>query len=156
MATYLLTWNPKRWQWNNLQESITLLERQGYYEDTWSCGRNTKIVKGDRLFLIRLGTEPKGICGSGWVTSKNFFEYRHWDKQKRQEENEPATFNCILIIYLIQIANRFCQEKYLSMASFPKCTGTHKHRGFLFQMKLLMNSKKCGRVSWENLMQFHL
>jgi len=91
MATYLLTWNPKRWPWNNLQECIVDIKQRGYYEDTWSCGRNTKIIKSDRVFLIRLGTEPKGICGSGWVTSKKFFEYIHWDQEK-QKRGELARY----------------------------------------------------------------
>ncbi len=81
MATYLLTWNPERWQWVDLAECVAKVKAQGYFDDRWGVGRNKKIVKGDRLFLIRLGKEPRGICGSGWATS-SVFESQHWKENK--------------------------------------------------------------------------
>jgi len=55
--TYLLTWNPTQW--------AGPLGR----EQEWSCGRNRRIKEGDRLFLIRQGSEPRGIVAAGWATS---------------------------------------------------------------------------------------
>ena len=81
MPTYLLTWNPKQWQWVDLAECAAKLKAQGYLDDRWGVGRNRKIGKGDRLFLMRLGREPRGICGSGWATS-TVFESQHWNENK--------------------------------------------------------------------------
>ena len=50
----------------------------------WSCGNTKQIEKGDRVFLIRLGIEPKGIIGSGWVVKPPYFD-QHWDSQKLAE-----------------------------------------------------------------------
>lgn len=82
MATYLLTWNPARWQWVNLKECIREIERRGYYEDSWSCGVTKKILPDDRVFLIKLGAEPRGIVASGWAASE-VYEDQHWDRQAR-------------------------------------------------------------------------
>jgi 5-methylcytosine-specific restriction enzyme A len=81
MATYLITWNPKRWKWEDrrdLQRCIAKIEEQGYCEDRWSCGNTRRIKQGDRLFLMRLGKDPKGIVGSGFATS-DVYEDKHWE-----------------------------------------------------------------------------
>jgi 5-methylcytosine-specific restriction protein A len=78
MATYLLNWNPKRWDWFGLDDEIAYLEQVGWLDARWSCGVTKSIQPGDRFFLMRLGKEPKGIVGSGWIISKPF-EDNHWD-----------------------------------------------------------------------------
>jgi len=80
MATYLLTWNPKRWQWENLEECVRAIEKRGYYKDSWSCGVTKKIRPGDRVFLIKLGAEPRGIVASGRAVSK-VYKDKHWVKR---------------------------------------------------------------------------
>jgi len=78
MSTYLLTWNSKRWQWENLRECVESVKKNGYFIDTWSAGNNKKIIPNDRLFMIRLGEEPRGIFASGWAVS-SVYEDEHWD-----------------------------------------------------------------------------
>ena len=82
MSTYLLTWNPAKWPWPELNECIRELRQTGQYLERWSCGRNRKITEGDRLFLLRQGLEPRGIVGSGWAVSEVFDDW-HWDEAKR-------------------------------------------------------------------------
>jgi 5-methylcytosine-specific restriction protein A len=55
----------------------------------WSCGNTKQIEIDDRVFLIRLGVEPKGIVGSGWVTKPPYFD-EHWDAQKRAERKKTC------------------------------------------------------------------
>lgn len=59
----------------------------------WSCGNTKQIGKGDRVFLIRLGKEPKGIVGSGWVFKPPYFD-THWDIQKQAEGREGLFVMC--------------------------------------------------------------
>ncbi len=82
MNTNLLTWNPAKWPWADLDACIQTIRRTGIYSDRWSCGHSRKIVEGDRVFLIRQGKEPRGIIGSGWVASP-VFDDRHWDEAKQ-------------------------------------------------------------------------
>jgi 5-methylcytosine-specific restriction protein A len=81
MATYLLTWNPARsGQWEDLEECVREIEERGYFEGSWSCGVTKKICPDDRVFLIKLGAEPRGIVASGQAVSYAY-EDEHWDEQ---------------------------------------------------------------------------
>lgn len=78
ISTYLFTWNPQKWNWTDLQESIDHLDNVGYVVRRWSCGNSKSIKKGDRVFLVRLGEEPRGIMGSGYAKS-SYYVAPHWD-----------------------------------------------------------------------------
>ncbi len=72
-AAYLIAWNPENWPWDNLSALATQYrsgERIAGEDDDsrWSVA-NQSVKPGDRLFLIRLGREPKGIMGSGYSVS---------------------------------------------------------------------------------------
>lgn len=86
MNTFLFAWNPNRWDWEDLQESIEHLEKVGYVERRWSCGNSKSIRKGDRIFLIRLGNEPRGIMGSGYAKS-SYYVAPHWDGTENKTTN---------------------------------------------------------------------
>ena len=82
MATYLLTWNPKRWHWwQDFAELVDERRSDGSIVISWSCGNSKRIREGDRVFLIRLGQEPKGIMASGWAASTPYARL-HWDAMK--------------------------------------------------------------------------
>lgn len=78
MYTYLLAWNNKRFDWTEINEAIAEINNIGFYEGSWSCGRNKSIQPGDRLFLIKLGQNPKGLCASGVATS-TVNQDDHWE-----------------------------------------------------------------------------
>jgi len=91
MATYLLTWDPKKTG-----------TRTPNLEDTWSCYPNRrKIVKGDRFYFMRLVQDPRGIIGSGLFLG-NPKPGQHWQNKKKiawyvdikfdilELENEPV------------------------------------------------------------------
>lgn len=89
MPTYLLTWNPSRWHWDDLQEHVREVREKGYTLTDWSCGRSKKIREGDRLFMICLGRrQPRGIFASGYAVS-NVYEEQHWDESV---DDKPAHY----------------------------------------------------------------
>jgi len=81
MKAYLFAWNPKRWQWDNIVQMSTDVKIRNTVLDRWSSGVSKRPQKGDRFFLIRLGTEPKGIFASGKIM-RDTFEDLHWDEEK--------------------------------------------------------------------------
>ncbi len=86
MATYLLIWNPAKWDWTDLQENIKQIKAQGYCYGSWSCGVTKKIVPEDRIFLMKLGKEePHGITASGWVVSE-VYKAEHWNEIAKRED----------------------------------------------------------------------
>lgn len=91
MPTFLLTWNPARWQWGDFAAEARVLKRGGKFAGHWSCGNQTHIRKGDRVFLMKQGPKPRGIVAAGWVTSDKPYEAEHWEKERRKK-GKPARY----------------------------------------------------------------
>ncbi|MFZ2726074.1 MAG: HNH endonuclease [Methylococcaceae bacterium] len=81
MTAFLYTWNPKLWVWSDLQDAIYRINNQKQYDSEWSCGNNKHIKVGDIFFLMRLGVEPKGIVGCGYIISQPYL-LPHWNDEK--------------------------------------------------------------------------
>lgn len=82
---WLLTWNQARWAWDDkldgYKEMIKEIEQVGKAFFKWTCGVNKSIKAGDRIFMIKLGSEPRGIIASG-IAITDVFEGTHWDSEK--------------------------------------------------------------------------
>ena len=81
MPTFLYTWNPDNWHWFDQADAIRRVNEGEPYELYWSCGSKKKEI-GDCFLLMRLGVEPKGIIGCGYISSSPF-TMPHWDSAKR-------------------------------------------------------------------------
>lgn len=81
MPTFLYTWNPDNWPWVDRADAIRRLNDGEPYEQYWSCGSKKKEI-GDVFLLMRLGVEPKGIIGCGYISSRPTM-LPHWDAAKR-------------------------------------------------------------------------
>ena len=85
MATWLFTWNPTHFKWDDPVEGYAEMARDiectGIAYSKWSCGVTKSIQKGDRIFLIRLGVEPRGIVASGFAMT-GVVEGTHWDSEQ--------------------------------------------------------------------------
>src|SRR5438128_1682333 len=80
-STFLLTWNPNRWSWDTLSRDAQGSSDGDVIKDRWSSGNTKRIIPGDRLFLMRLGVEPRGIVASGWAMSEPAIG-PHWDSER--------------------------------------------------------------------------
>ncbi len=67
MQTFLLAWNPGIWPWHDLSEMADKVRRGGSADRWWRCVSHRKAQPSHRVFLIRLGVEPRGIMGAGWI-----------------------------------------------------------------------------------------
>jgi 5-methylcytosine-specific restriction protein A len=81
MSAYLYTWNPRLWKWVDQPEAICRISDGEDYDIAWSCGNTKKIVSGDIFFLMKLGEQPKGIIGCGYISSPTY-SLPHWDEEK--------------------------------------------------------------------------
>ena len=88
MKTWLFTWNPNNWTWDDgfygYNELRSDISQVGCAMTKWSCGVNKSICPGDRIFLIRLGTASRGIVASGYAETP-VFEGTHWDAEKARQ-----------------------------------------------------------------------
>ena len=125
MKTYLLAWNPKRWQWDNIVQMSTDVKMGNHVLDRWSSGVSKRPRMGDRFFLIRLGEEPKGIFASGKIM-RDTFEALHWDAEK---SSLGETTNYVEIKYdtlLNPDVDPILPCDFLNMPHSQKCTGILK------------------------------
>lgn len=89
MASYLLTWNPKRFVWTDLPDVLADLDAVGAVAVSWSCGRTKRIREGDSVYLLRQGKDSPGIVGRGWVVTEPFYD-EHWVDE--QGVDSPALY----------------------------------------------------------------
>ena len=95
MNTYLFLWNPKKWSWKTLEQDIEQIDLTGRCSERWSCGNTKSIQSGDRIFLLKVGTEPKGIVAAGFATSTPFYD-RHWSGENRETLYIDVDFEVLL------------------------------------------------------------
>lgn len=81
MPSFLLTWNPDRFAETEVADLAAKIQTDSSVVAAWSCGNTKRIIQDDRVFLIRLGAEPRGIFGSGWAISEPF-EDDHWSGEE--------------------------------------------------------------------------
>jgi 5-methylcytosine-specific restriction protein A len=81
MPTILVTWKPEHFPWGGLQDELAKIRRKGSSSNFWSVGNRREIEVGTRVFMIRQGSEPRGLVGSGWTTSM-VEKKDHWDQNK--------------------------------------------------------------------------
>lgn len=87
VATFLLTWNPERWNDPDFVESaIELTGRGELSADSWSTGNRTSgIERGDHAFLLRQH-DNRGIVASGTFLSE-VHPGEHWDDDRGDTAN---------------------------------------------------------------------
>jgi len=87
MNTYLYTWNPAEWAWEDFGEAEYAVNNEGGYKTRWSCGNRKNIQVGERVVLMRLGVAPKGIVALGYVVSAPYL-FEHWNQSKAERGEE--------------------------------------------------------------------
>ena len=130
MATYLFTWNPARWAWEdkneNLEDDLESYKKRGYLQTRWSSGRTTRIERGDRIFLLRLGPQkPSGIMGSGFALCSPW-EDGHWSGESGKTAlYVDLRFDVLLHPIREDILRRsFLEEQIQGVHWTPQASGT--------------------------------
>lgn len=95
MNTFLFTLNPKKWYWEDIDQTIALIKQTGHKSMSWSVASHKKLQPGDRAFLMRLGVEPKGIMGAGFVSSMPFLA-PHWSGENKLRYKVMIDFEVLL------------------------------------------------------------
>lgn len=124
MSAYLYTWNPKKWVWKYQQDAIYRVNNGDQYDMSWRCGNTKRIEIGDLFFLMRLGVEPKGIIGCGYVSSQPY-SLLQWDDQKAAQ-GKSALRTDLLFKALSEnpiVSLAYLQEKYPDHAWTPQASG---------------------------------
>lgn len=95
MNTFLFAWNPEKWNWTHLEQSIEELEQTGRVKEMWSCASHKSIKVGDRAFLVKLGKKPTGIIAAGFVATEPFLA-KHWSGEDKMVPRVIVDFEVLL------------------------------------------------------------
>jgi 5-methylcytosine-specific restriction protein A len=90
MATYILTWNHTKWQWEDFETTLRTVQSGEPVRDFWSTGNNRQLQPDDRFYLFRQH-DNQGIIGSGIVTSL-VNQRPHWDGSDRTSNYVDVEF----------------------------------------------------------------
>jgi len=124
VSAYLYTWNPERWIWSDQQDAIYRVNNGDQYDMYWSCGNTKRIEIGDVFFLMRLGIDPKGIIGCGYISSQPYY-LPHWDEGKANE-GKTALRTDLLFKALSEepiFPLAYLQDKYQDYSWTPQAGG---------------------------------
>lgn len=80
---FLLTWNPTNWDGDVEEEFLNEVVAGNLVDGDWSTGRTSSAISiGDKVYLLRHGSEPRGLIALGTVTSA-VWQGDHWDGSGR-------------------------------------------------------------------------
>jgi len=81
MRTFLLTWNPAKFDWHAFSNGVPAYPTP--FMTDWTS-HSTKPSKGDRFAMLRLGTKQNGIVATGEITSDGTYTAMCYDKCLRR------------------------------------------------------------------------
>ncbi|SNQ46527.1 conserved hypothetical protein [Frankia canadensis] len=101
MGTFILTWNPDRYEWDeeggDYEGGVALIASGATITSTWSMGgRRHGVEPGDRFYLLRQGVEPRGIIGSGYFTTGEIYEDEHFSDPTRTTWYAKVVFELLI------------------------------------------------------------
>lgn len=94
-SCFLLTWNPKHWDWDDFDDYIQEVQQQGSTQMSWSCGNSKNIQRGDTVFLMKVGRNNPGILGSGIALSTPY-RGEHFSDPSREANYVKVKFDVLL------------------------------------------------------------
>ena len=110
---WLLIWNRANFEWPDYSNSCKGTQAGEIYSDSWSCASKKPAV-GDEVYLMKVGDEPRGIVGHGYV-AKSSYERDHYDPARAAEGKKER---CIGISYDLLLD--YEHEKILSASELKE------------------------------------
>jgi 5-methylcytosine-specific restriction enzyme B len=114
--TWLLTWNPNKWEWENLASDRADTQDGKTVTIRWNSS-NRKAAVGDKAYLARTGVAPKGIIAIGNIVTPPY-EAPHWDEAKA----EAGESRWYVDVAFSRIQDPLANDPYLTNEDLGKIT----------------------------------
>lgn len=115
VKSYLFSWNPDKWIWKTFSEDKAKTKSGETIVLDWRCS-NSQVKVGDKSYLLRTGSEPKGIFAAGNVI-KEPYQVAHPDEAKAAEGKELTYVDIEFITILDPAVDPFISLTELSKIS---------------------------------------
>ena len=113
MSTWLLSWNPKNWEWSTFYQDRAATASGQLVKESWRCS-NGAATNGDNVYLVRTGEDPRGIMAHGIITEKPH-EAPHYDLTRAAK----GETNQVIGIDIDEIRDP-AQDDFLSITTLEK------------------------------------
>ncbi len=128
--TWLLNYNPSIWNWDKQDDELNygnikrIVNSGGTVFLSWKCA-SKKIKQGDRIFIIKLGSAPRGIVATGYATSSSFdSEYTEDDGTISYERLVDICIIGVLDYHIEElISQKMLKEKFPEQQWSPQGSG---------------------------------
>jgi hypothetical protein len=128
MATYLVSWDPTRWDWRSIKEQSEAVERGVPVVRQWACGNQRRIFNGDIVYFVRQGREPRGIFARGEVV-RGSYEVMNVDIQDAQKSRPTLVIDIKLLELLDATHAVGIPKSKLSAGPFKKFVWDIREQG---------------------------
>ncbi len=78
--SWLFSWNPANWKWESFDTDREITHAGKTVTHAWRCSNQDAAI-GDKAYLVKAGTPPRGIIAVGNVVSEPY-EDSHWDEER--------------------------------------------------------------------------
>lgn len=115
---WLFCWNPEHWSWDEIAETINRTAAGETVVERWSCS-NSSLSPGDKAWMVRLGSAPKGIMATGNIISE-VYDAAHYEPAKA-EAGETAQYVDIEFTRVLDVfKDNFITDDDLSRITIDK------------------------------------
>lgn len=118
---WLLTYNAEKWNWEDYEEAANITKENNKYKSSWSC-MSKHPKNGDEVYLIKLGSQPRGIIAHGIVVHESYTDVHFNDEGKKTnyidvEFDMIRNFNNDNILKQEYLVTKFSKQTWSPMAS---------------------------------------
>jgi len=155
MNTFLLPWNSKRLRWDTLGEMSTRVKYGERVTYQWNISHK-KAQIGDRVFLMRLGEEPKGIFASGRIIRPTF-ERLNLEEERLQIKEKIISINLEFDILLNPEIDAILErDQLINSPLFMLMNWDAQGSGFLIRDEIAKNLEERWKEFGRNTSQSSL
>lgn len=150
-SVWLLSWNPRNWNWSEYSEWCVGTKKGKKYTETWTC-HSKKPNIGDEFYLIKLGQKPRGIIGHGYIIRESYSapHYNTERAEKGEKTNHIDVEFDLVYDYETEIflGQEILKTTFPNQNWSPQGSGIQIRREYLQRLKMLWDALGSGnRVS---------
>ena len=131
---FLITHNFKHWTWPNFEDIKKRVQNGQLAIEQWSFSNKSSKV-GDRVFLMKVGDEPRGIYAAGHVVSEQF-DAPHYN-QERAAKGETAPRVKVEFDWILDPEKDELLSQDSLKEKFPKQNWSSRQSGDLIDKNIL-------------------
>lgn len=133
---YLLTWNPKNWNWSDYKEKVKVIKEGKTFIESWTSSSKQPKV-GDQVFLLK---NTVGIIGHGQVERASY-DAPHYNAEKAQKGLTTNHIDVKFDWLMDEFENNYISLDLLEIV-FPKQTWRPQASGIEIKGEYINNLEK--------------